>query len=378
MCVVDKNNRIAAIASRDDQSRRSFLKRATAVGASVGLTATVAGCLGSDDTVLQSTSPPQGLGPCSLYYKLWPEYAGEELEEIGYELNHEYTWDEANLYAGGNTDINHQNANQAAMVGEAEGISTTVLGEVFTVAASLFVRPDSPYSVSETGSPEATLEALTEDDASLGHPGWWSGAIMPLRILMEREFGVEFDEDGGEFGEIVASDYGALSTQLVEEDFDAVVTYIGTGRTNEYMLEDTPPMEKVFNIAEAMSDAGLGLPYFNCMQIRDDKASEEINEALLRGSERATEEAMSISEPTEEQYEFMGLENQEQFDWMMNYFFNGFQDYSSDIAPEIPLMSDGVRLDDDWIDSKGELLDNLGDLGMRPENWDDHVSFYQA
>jgi hypothetical protein len=383
--------------STDAPSRRTYLKT---LGGTTAITVGLAGCLegnggngngngggnggdnggttggGDDDRKeIQISSFPTGI---SYVMYRWAEREGvweEKFDERGYDVNIAYMTESNTQFVAGNVDIaTDVTALEGARMGAEQGIKTAAISKTMNDYLGQLISPESEYAPSNTGSVEATIDRLDEDDAPVGLISWSAGTTPPTQIIYEGLFDKQFNQDTSSFTLQQASP-PALPKLIMEGDLEVAVSSPFHGAADFLANGDLEPL---FWHADIMSEEGLGTPPLEHLTVRQSfldehpdaarAAVEALDEATTWLHEDGAEEI-----PGDEEFgDAIAADSTESLEYAANWITND-PDVSYPIETEA--VHEDVTVTDEWVSEMETYLDNGVDIGAVPEEWREHVIF---
>ncbi|PSP79349.1 hypothetical protein BRC81_05010 [Halobacteriales archaeon QS_1_68_20] len=309
-------------------SRRAFL---AGVGAAVGSTA---GCLdslrgssnGDDDTLRLVMAPGEFQGVVVDHIGGKNGVLQEKLDEVGYDLELEMTWDDVTLFASDGHDVGSMNAVEAAQLGAERDRELAVFGR--------------------------------------------AGDVPPYSLIASRN-DLSFGDSGGDF-EVVTADYFALGDLTVDGEVDVASTGPLLGIVDQARGGE---LANAFYISDYLAEQGFSIPslaMWVCPQsyLEDHRpAVEALLEAYQEGVDWLYDNPYDASKQ-EDYMEMLGVENESQAEWLVDW---GLKTTKS---LDTPVMWKDVGLPDSYIQGQESYLDRAAEHDVAPSDWDDHLSFH--
>lgn len=306
------------------------------------------------------------------------EYLTEEtdiletvMDEAGYELDLELTWEAKSLFLGGDADLAPSNGTmEAAEMSENQDMELAVNGRLTPQHTGLYVREGSDYDPDVAGGKQEAIDAIVEDEARFGIGGWGLGTIPAYRLIFEEKYGYTFEE-GGDFN-IFSAEFPTLAQLLANEEIDAG----GSGPPyNLWPVRDE--LKPLFWMQEELMDLGYGgatLGIANAITRQEyfDEHGEAVR-AFLGADKHAIEyfrDNIDEHAADSDLQETLGADSEEEARWLLEFRYRG--DHSPN---EYPASMADFEYDDDRVDQELESLGRVEDLGMLGGDWQDRVSF---
>lgn len=288
------------------------------------------------------------------------------------EVEHQFTFEDGSLFAANQIQFTSMSFVEAARLGVEQDQNFVSYGDIEDVIQGLHVKAGGPYDPENTGSIQATFDKIVEDDALFAIDSWAAGSLPYAQIILEREYGYELREDGGDF-QVQTTDYGTMPQLLVRDEI-ALGHYAGTsGGQAEFVNGE---VKTLFWLAPKMMELGTGAPPLASLTGRvsfweeNPKAIANNLQMWDEGIEWFRENADSFPEDPEMQ-EALNSENEEQAQWIIDLVVKGEHGAGGN-----PLLAESpIGLTEDDIASKRELISQMEELGQVPSGWEDHVTF---
>lgn len=380
------------------QSRRRYIQQTASV-ASLGVIGGLAGCSGDGDNgssggnggssgtsggdggggSFKLTAIPSSPSALVLNHVIESGTLDEKVQEAGYDsVDAQLTWEGPPQFAAGQSDmaVGDMSGIEAARMGAERDIDLSVMGRITSNYVGMLVERGGDYDPENTGDVQATVDAIVEDNANLGIPGWESGSVPPSQIIMQENFGISLAEDGGDLNAISA-DYGAIPQLLLDGELAMGLTAPPLGAAPNF-VEDPPSVKPLYWNSSELIDAGYGVPPLGDVITRQSFADENeeavsaVLEAYQEGVEWFLEDPVSVATESTDNMEIVGASNEQEAEFIVSWSFDSQE---NEYAPDWPPFYEDPHATDDWIQQNEEFLASTADIGQIPETWDEHVEY---
>lgn len=369
--------------------RRRILKL---TGASIGI-GSIAGCLGGDsdgdgdgdttpagdgdgdgDGQLQQfamSTPPIGVpyGVISPYLENNNVFA-ETLEPRGYQVDWQQTFDGPTLFASGNVNVSAMSYFEGARLAQEQNQNIVTFGKVFASNQALFIKAGGPYDPDETGSPQASIDQIVEDNAQVGIASWASGNIPYHQRIIEDVFGYTLAEQGSDVN-VITTDFSTMP-QLILDDELAAAAYSPTSGGAVELANGQ--IKGLYWVPNTYQSQGWGLPPLNNLTTRLEFA--ENNPSALLGVLDLWSNGLGwlhsnldslIGNP--DVVEQAGATNQEGADYMLRTLIGG------EAPLDEPIVYENADIGDSYAQQGTTLLNDAEDKGQIPTGWEESFQF---
>jgi ABC-type nitrate/sulfonate/bicarbonate transport system substrate-binding protein len=179
------------------------------------------------------------------------------MEEAGYEYEIKRTFGYPSLYTSGQVDVIFENPPMLARMAAEQDIESVQLGVNAKNPLMASVSADSPYRVSETGSPQNSIQQAAEDGSTFGITGWVTAATALHQMLYD-EWGVTMTQDESDF-EVVTTQFPAVTNLILEGDLDLGVNWPVHPGHCEAALSG-PDIVPLFDYYDVQDELGFDAP----------------------------------------------------------------------------------------------------------------------
>jgi hypothetical protein len=346
-------------------------------GDSDGDSETEGGDGGSGDlTSVSFATPPVGMpvGIVIEYYLAQNDLIQPRFEEDGYELDYELTFEDATLFASGQIDMGTVSWVEDARLGVEQDQQLVTFGNIEGVVSTPWVEVGGPYDPDETGSVQASLDKIVEEEARFGIPGWAAGAVPHLQNIIQENYGYTLAQDGGDFN-VQTTERGTMPSLTLRGDLATAVHSASSAGLTEVVNGELKPLLWIWN---EYLEAGWGKPPLVSLSTRLDFA-EENPEVLLNminmwseGLNYVQDNIPEIAADSAGQ-ETLEAESEEEARFLMDLFAGNDVDQIEPLS-QSALYSE-VGLDDQAVEDARSVMNVMEDLGQIPSGWDDHLTF---
>lgn len=373
--------------SSGHSSRRTFLK--TAGVAAIGVPA-LAGCLGDggngnggtagtageDLTEVNMVMPGDGFQGVMMNYVLEEEIMEEEMNERGYTMNLQESFEGAALFASGGPDFTTMSTFEAARLSSERDMDLASFGRVAPNFMGWWVQKGEELDPSNTGSAQNTIDQLASGSGKLGIGSWAGGHVPPDAMIMERIFGgYNFSENNSDF-DVVTASYGAIPQLVVQGDLAAGSTSGVHGVARQLDESGEPMLTEVFSAANILEENGYGVPLLNSLTTNqsfmdeNQEACTALLQAWERGMQWLNEDPMGrIMADEQKNLELIHVENETQAQWLIDWGIN------LSLDNEYPLNYADVAWTDDTVEKDQQFLSTALDAGFIPEGYQDRLTW---
>ena len=327
--------------------------------------------------------PPLGYNVLSL------EYANErtnilenEMDELGYDYDITFTWEEAALGASGQADI-------LPTLGDIEGARLAVERDMdlayhglhTTNYEGIYVRRGSDLDPENTGSVEATFDKVIEENRLWGNAGWAQGEVPPGQIVIDNKFGHEYGE-GGEFN-VQSTDWNPLPQLLVDEEVDIIVNAPPLG-TAPFDTEDPSPIKDILWYQPGLEEAGLDGRTINLGQWVTSQEYSENNLEAIRALMRAYQEGarwMSNQDnhdeilSDEKNVDALGGNTREEARIILEFGTIPGAHAEAEPSNPYPAALSDLEMDEAFVETDKKALRAAQDRGFGPDGREDRIDY---
>jgi len=337
------------------------------------------GSSGSQPVDVTVTYPPTGwwatIGDIVADEGLIDKYLAEHGVEANFEIQR--TWDGGPIFVSGQSDIAQFGTFEASLMGPEEDIDITTFGKVVPQFVEMLVKSGGDYDPENTGSVQASIDRLKETGDNVGIGAWSSGSVPGSRIVMEQQYDTAFSEEKADVN-IVTAGFFAIAELITKDQLAAGHASPMLGGARFYLNDE---LTRLYHVGDGIANLGFGwAPLEN--QVCRTSFFEE-NPDVCKVYHDAKNEAMQIlhEDPvgvitqSDKYIENLGVQNEEEAKFTVEYNINLNNPYTDLEPPEHPAVYSEYALTDEWIENDKQFLDRVAEIGMTDPNWADYVSY---
>lgn len=244
----------------------------------------------------------------------------------------------------------------------------------------VFAKAGGPYDPEVTGSRQASVDKMVENDDRFGIFSWGTGNTPANQVIMGKIFGYEMVQEGGDLN--VFSVSPAQIPQLLLNDELALATTSPAHGGGKYIYNDEIVPLWWDNLILPEND--LGRPNFaNYFTTREllDNAPEGIG-AFFRAHQKACtwfheKGPEVVPQDSELNGAFANTENQEQVQWVMDFITAAERGIVDEVkhANPAPATYKNTFISKDFVQENIDFGNAGAELGLIPEDWADGMTF---
>lgn len=342
-----------------------------------GQNGTAAGGSGDNLDPLRMSIPSYGYWTIMMRELTKEGILEQNLSEVGYKPQVQWTWSGATLFASGKVDVAHISPLELARLGPERDLNTACVGKICPEFEGMWTTPGSPYDPDEAGSIQAALDNIVENNALVAHGSWAGGNIPPTKIFMDN-YGVPFNQNVSEY-QITTAGYTAIPRLMAEEgQIDAAVSSPMHGGGQYALNREMKPIAQYIPWFQDNTDFIPPLVNVSTTTEFADNHSEGLRALVETWSEAATnlfEQGASVVN-NEDDLAYLGAKTMEGAKYVVRWGLGEDVPYSyahdSDYPPAV---YEDTFLTDDYITNMENFLQTVVGKGLAPSNWQEHVEF---
>jgi ABC-type nitrate/sulfonate/bicarbonate transport system substrate-binding protein len=354
-------------------NRRKFLSLSgtAAIGGLAGCTSIGGGSQSEEITL--AAAPGGLLGLIMDYLEAQTDILTTNMDEAGYDLTIERTYDDVSLFASGQSQFSAPAPVEASRLASEREIEITIHAVLTQLFSGFLARRGSPYDPAEAGSEEEAIAAMAENDARLNF-GQWTGGLAPNLQVIMANMGYELVEGGGDFNVFTGGGFENVAEAIRQGQVDVGTGSPMTGAANS-LVDDESEVVVFFYFCNQMQELGLGRSYQNTWTTRQSFAENhpEAVTALLDSWEEGLSWFLDDAENIlmqEENWDFIDCENEEQAQAVYEWGVEASRGMNT------PVLYEDFRMSDDRAQSITELVNTFAeDFNQAPGDWADWMAF---
>lgn len=355
-------------------NRRKFLALSgTAALGSVAGCSSIGGSGSQNKEIMLAAAPGGLLGLIMDYLEAQTDILTSNMEEAGYDITIERTYDDVSLFASGNSQFAAPAPIEASRLASEREINVAIHATLTQVFSGLLTRTGSEFDPNEAGGVEEAIATIAETDAQLNF-GQWSGGLAPnLQVIMQ-DYGYELVQDGGDFNVFTGGGFENTAEAIRQGQIDVGTGSPMTGAAAS-LVSDPPEITVVFYINNEIQRLGFGRSFLNTWTTRQSFAEEdgEAVTALLDSWEEGLSWFMDDAENIlmdEENWDFIDASTEEEARYIYEWGIEGSR------GMDTPVLYDDFRMTEDRASNITEFLNTIQqEYGQAPEDWSDWVEF---
>ena len=301
----------------------------------------------------------------------------QNLSEVGYKPQIQWTWSGATLFAAGKVDVAHISPLELARLGPERGINTTCVGKICPEFEGMWTTPGSPYDPDKVGGVQTALKNIVKNNARVAHGSWAGGNIPPTKIFMDN-YGIPFNQNVDEY-KITTAGYTAIPRLMVDEgQIDAAVSSPMHGGGQYALNKKMKPIAQYTPWFQENTDFIPPLVNVSTTTKFADNNSEGLKALVETWSEAATnlfEKGASVVN-NEKDLAYLGAKTMKGAKYVVKWGLGEDVPYSYAANSDYPpAVYENTFLTDEYITNMKNFLQTVVGKGLAPSNWQEHVEF---
>lgn len=358
-----------------EQGRRNFLKLVGGVSAAAlpGYTTRQDG----ERTPIRIVTGPSAYYAVIMTYVQENNILSDKLNEAGYEIEEWIeTFEERPLAAGGHVDITNISTLGGVQMTDDIDIGLVFSSRISTNFLGQMVKRGGPYDPDNTGGVEQSLEKISSDGAKVG-VGTWGGGDVPAYQVIFDQLGYDFTQDSDDF-DIVQTGYTAVGRQVAR----GRIAMGGTSPMHgvpDLFMQDPPALKPLFWCAEWLPQNGFGMP-MQQLTVCNQQFMEEHEPAVkamvdswVEGIEWWWENGASAMEQEKYFKRYGWADTVEGAKYAQNWATKNLP--NDEENPDFPVIYQNPRLTEDFIQQSKDFMNQLVEIGLIRDNWEEDISF---
>lgn len=307
----------------------------------------------------------------------------EKFANVGANVEFQRTWEGPPLYAGGQVDIASLAAIEAAQLAARRELPSVYVGNILSAYIGVFTYRGSGYEVSETGSPKASLDRLSDTQEPFAIIGWDSGTTQIDRIVLNEVYDIQFDEDDSDLN-ASSVDIFAVAGLLANEQVAAGQTSPILGGMDKFVNYEV--YDPIFLSQNEMIANGYGRGSVNLngtvvreevMEDHEDVVRAYI-EAFNEGSNWLHDNVDTLLDMPGTMDLFDVPQTRDQAQLWLDYAVK--TDMSNWPLPdtfelEVPPLPRDIKLTNEWVEDNRSFLEIVVPTGIVPADWEDYLRY---
>ena len=400
-----------------NRGRRTFLKRTGVVGSAL-LASGLAGCTGgggggdggSDGGSGQQTTSGSGggdgssggsttqkelttismdippLAPAMVALKHIrddTDILNKEMTDAGYKIDMANSWDDTTLYASGKADFVPTLSDlEGARIATERNIQTVFHGLFATNYEGLYTQPGSPYDPANTGSAEASLKKMHEDNAVWANAGWNQGSIGPAGIILKEKFGYQYGPSDSKDFNVKNSDWFTLPKLLAEGKVDVITNAPPLGAATQ-LTKSPPPIKAFLWYQPYMRDLGYGGDTINLGNFGTTKEFSDNHIEAIKAFMTAWKQGVDYISNTDnfdkilsdsKNVDYLG-NNKDEARIVLEFSQDPPSHSQTTPGNYVPIQATNITIDDAYVKRDKKTLTKAHELGLLPDGWADHIEY---
>lgn len=350
----------------------------------------------------ESTQTQQSeLTEVSFVYPPWPglpsfNYIVDQTDILENKLNeHGYTignitrsWDDTTLFMAGKVDMMPTSGGaEAAQMAMARDIDLTVHAQAATNYEGWYVREGSDLDPANTGSAQASIQKVIDEERPYGHPGLNQGVIWPESAMWHNRFDISFGPETEHPLNLKESDWFTLPKLLTEnEEVDMIVNAPPLGMVST-LVQDDPGVVDIGWCQPEVEAAGLSPRTLNLGGfVTRTEFSENHEGAMVAWMDAWTEGVKWARNPDnwddilskEENWQYFSANTREEAEYNLRFSYaeNPSEEEMLDTENPLPVILSDIELNEKRIDQYMEAIRYMEETGaIQSDAWEDRLSF---
>lgn len=377
----------------DSESRRQYLKYAGAAGI-----AGLAGCMGggstggsnseNDLTAVDFVYPPWAGYPAFHHITKQTNILENKLNKRGYTTGKiTESWDDTTLFMSGKADIMPTAGGaESAQMAMKRDLELTVHAQAATNYEGWYVRKGSDLDPANTGSAQATMKKVMEENRPYGHPGMNQGVVWPESAMWYNRFGIKFGPGTNPPLNIKQTDWFSLPQLLLDGKVDMIVNAPALGMTST-LVKDDPRVVDIRWCQPEVERAGLSPRTLNLGGFATRTKFSENHEGAIVGWMEAWKEGVKWSNNRDnwddilgkkENWKYFSAQTKQQAKYNLHFAYsdNPSQEKMLSTENSLPIILEDFELNDQRIADYKKAIKYMEKTGaLKSDRWEDLLSF---
>ncbi|MDX1747037.1 MAG: hypothetical protein R3324_13960, partial [Halobacteriales archaeon] len=290
-----------------------------------------------------------------------------------------FTFEGAPLFVSGQSDISLSVSTiDIARMGAEQGINGSVVAPMLTSFGGPLVRAGGPYDPAETGSAQASIDKVSDDNGRFGIFGWSAGHVPVDQIILQELFGKELTEEGGDI-RAQPTEPPAIPQLVMQDELAMGWHSPAHGSGGRLLAQELVPL---YWGAEELSRNNFGMAPLANIATRPAYLEEnrEAVEAFLRAFNQGVtwfyDSGVDDIPGNETYMEPIGAGSAEEARYTVEWVISN--DVPLGYETDTPRLHNPARVTQSWIDQNTAFMDRAADIGQVPSNWQEFVAYEQV
>lgn len=293
------------------------------------------------------------------------------------------SWEGAAIFTSGGADFETFGSLEAAKLAGERGLPLAVNANLAPQIMQVVGARGGAYDPDETGSPQASMDRLAEEQDVFALGGWGGGTGIMMPMIIQEAFGYTFtDDESSDFNNIRTAEYSAVP-QLVENGDVAMGTSSPIHGAAPYMAPaeyggEEPTVTSLYGCGSIVAELdGFNAPQLNSWTCSQEYASQypgsprAIVQAFSDGLGWMYEDPIGRIEADDQHLNQLGLETMEQAQYVLDWGIN------LDLDNDLPVVYEDIELTDQFIEEDRNFLRTAQDVGFLTEGWEENLEYRQ-
>lgn len=291
------------------------------------------------------------------------------------------SWEGAAIFTSGGADFETFGSLEAAKLAGERGLPLAVNANLAPQIMQVVGGIGGPYDPEVSGSPQASMDRLAEQQDVFALGGWGGGTGIMMPMIVQEAFGYAFtDDESSDFNNIRTAEYSAVP-QLVDNGDVAMGTSSPIHGATPFMAPaeyggEEPTVKSLYGCGSIVADLeGFNAPQLNSWTCSQEYASQYpgsprgVVRAFSDGLEWMYEDPIGRIEADDEHLNQLGLENMDQAQYVLDWGIN------LELDNELPVVYEDIELTDQFIEEDKNFLRTAQDVGFLTEGWEENLEY---
>jgi hypothetical protein len=291
------------------------------------------------------------------------------------------SWEGAAIFTSGGADFETFGSLEAAKLAGERGLPLAVNANLAPQIMQVVGAIGSPYDPENSGSPQASMDRLAEQQDVFALGGWGGGTGIMMPMIVQEAFGYTFtDDESSDFNNIRTAEYSAVPP-LVDNGDVAMGTSSPIHGATPFMAPaeydgEEPTVKSIYGCGSIVADLeGFNAPQLNSWTCSQEYASQypgsprAIVQAFSDGLGWLYEDPIGRIEASDEHLNQLGLENMDQAQYVLDWGIN------LELDNELPVVYEDIELTDQFIEEDKNFLRTAQDVGFLTEGWEENLEY---